>query len=160
MQIQIDSREHAKQIARIVSDFDRFGVKHFISKLYIGDYMNMDNPRVVIDRKQNCSELANNLFAQHRRFYDEVRRAKEHGIKLIILCEHGGQIHNIDDVREWNNPRLKTYPNSVTGRTLSDALFRLHISYGVDILFCDKRQTGTKIIELLGAAQIEKRDNT
>ena len=33
MQIQIDSREHAKQIARIVSDFDRFGVKHFISKL-------------------------------------------------------------------------------------------------------------------------------
>ena len=53
MTIQIDSREHPKERERIEAQFDALGVKHFSSKLYIADYMNLDNPRHVVDRKKN-----------------------------------------------------------------------------------------------------------
>ena len=57
MNIQIDSREKARAIRKIVAEFDRQGVDHFVSKLYVGDYMNYDNPRLIIDRKQDLTEL-------------------------------------------------------------------------------------------------------
>ena len=53
MVIQIDSREKARAIKKIVEEFDRKGIKHPVSKLMVGDYMNYDNPRLIIDRKQN-----------------------------------------------------------------------------------------------------------
>ena len=55
MVIQIDSREKARAIKKIVEEFDRKGIKHPVSKLMVGDYMNYDNPRLIIDRKQNLS---------------------------------------------------------------------------------------------------------
>ena len=48
MNIQIDSREKARAIRVIVEEFDRRGVHYFVSKLYVGDYMNYDNPRLII----------------------------------------------------------------------------------------------------------------
>lgn len=44
MTIQIDSREKAKAIKKIIATFDSEKVDYFISKLYVGDYMNFDNP--------------------------------------------------------------------------------------------------------------------
>ena len=40
MIIQIDSREKARAIAKIVEEFDRQGITHPVSKLMVGDYMN------------------------------------------------------------------------------------------------------------------------
>ena len=57
MIIQIDSREKARAITKIVAEFDRQNITHPVSKLMVGDYMNYDNPRLIIDRKQNLSEL-------------------------------------------------------------------------------------------------------
>ena len=110
MQIQIDSREKARAIIKILATFDKQDVKYFTSKLYIADYMSLDNPRRVIDRKQNLSELYGNLCHDHKRFIAEIIRAKEAGIELIILIEHGGTIKSLDDVKSWNNPRLKNLP--------------------------------------------------
>ena len=59
--IQIDSREKARAIKKIVEAFDQCGINHPVSKLMVGDYMNYDNPRLIIDRKQNLSELCNNV---------------------------------------------------------------------------------------------------
>ena len=53
MVIQIDSREKARAIRKIVAEFDRQGIIHPVSKLMVGDYMNYDNPRLVVDRKRN-----------------------------------------------------------------------------------------------------------
>ena len=50
--IQIDSREHQKIIDGIKKAFDAAGEKWFVSKLYVGDYMNYDNPRLVVDRNK------------------------------------------------------------------------------------------------------------
>lgn len=79
MNIQIDSREKARAIQKIVAEFDRRGVDHFVSKLYVGDYMNFDNPRLIIDRKQNLIELCSNVCQGHNRFRDEMLRPRSMG---------------------------------------------------------------------------------
>ena len=105
MQIQCDSREKKSELERITKQFDELDVKYFISKLYVADYMNLDNPRLVIDRKQDLLELCGNVCQQHERFKNELIRAIEQGIKIIILCEHGEDIKTIEDVYFWENPR-------------------------------------------------------
>ena len=42
MQIQIDTREKAKAIQKILKEFNNQGVTQISSKLYVGDYMNYD----------------------------------------------------------------------------------------------------------------------
>lgn len=105
MVIQIDSREKARAIKKIVKEFDRQGVKHPVSKLMVGDYMNYDNPRLVIDRKQNLSELCCNVCQDHDRFRRELMLAKENGIQIIFLVEHGKGIDRLEHVVFWENPR-------------------------------------------------------
>ena len=80
------------------------------------------------------------------RFWREVRRAKEQGIKLIILTEHSSKIKTIRDVAEWND-RF----SGVSGRVLMNEMFRIHVSYGVEFLFCSKKETGKKVIEILSS---------
>jgi hypothetical protein len=109
----------------------------------------MDNPHVIIDRKQSLSEICNNCVQDHKRFVDELIRAGEADIKLIILCEHGGSIKTLDDVRNWNNPRLKVSPLAVSGERLFKILLAMSKKYNVEFLFCDKRHTGSEIIRLL-----------
>ena len=145
MTIQIDSREKPHAIRRIVSYFDQNGIEHFTAKLNVGDYMNPENPRIAVDRKQNLDELCVNLTSGDRgRFFREIRRAKETGVKLIILCEHGGAVKSIRDVGNWRS-RFSPFG----GRELMDRIYKVHIRYGVEFLFCDKRRTGEEIARLL-----------
>lgn len=107
MTIQIDTRDKSKAIKQIVSTFNKENVKYFRSKLFIGDYMRMDNPFLVVDRKQNLLEVCNNVCQDHKRFIAELKRAKEYGIHIVFLVEHGENIGKLEDVREWVNPRLE-----------------------------------------------------
>lgn len=143
--ILIDTREKPRAITRIIEYFDESRIKHLSTKLLVGDYQRHDNPKVVIDRKQNLSELATNLGTDKARFMNEIRLASELGVKLYFLCEHGGQIHTIEDVKNWKNPH-----GMITGRELAERMVRVHISYNVEFLFCDKRSTGKRIAEILG----------
>lgn len=154
MVIQIDSREKPKAIKKIEDEFRYQGIKFITNKLFVGDYMNLDNPELVVDRKHDLNELVSNLGSDKARFYREAKRAAEFGIKLVVLCEHGGNIHSIEDVKNWNNPRLnpkhpKYCSSAMSGRELMERIYRIHISYGVDFLFCDKRNTGKEIIRIL-----------
>lgn len=162
MNIQIDSREKSRAITKIVATFDKANIKHYVSKLYVGDYMNLDNPRLIIDRKQNLTELCANVCQGHERFRSELLRAKENGIKLIILCEHGKGINSIDDVANWINPRgvkrvknpitgkwEERKTNAMTGQVLCKILHTLKRKYDCEFLFCDKSSTGKMIIDLL-----------
>lgn len=161
MTIQVDSREKARAITKILAEFERQQVKHYISKLYIGDYMSLDNPRVIVDRKQNLSELCGNVCQQHERFRNELIRAQENGIKLIILCENGKGIETLNDLVFWENPRSKkrvkkngvwttVETKAMKGDVLMKILTTLECKYGCKFLFCSKEQTGRKIIEILG----------
>lgn len=150
MQIQVDTREHAKEWERIRKQFDRLNVQYFRSKLYVGDYMDLDNPRLVIDRKKNLQELCGNVTQQHDRFIAELSRARDAGIKLIVLCEHGGGITCTEDIYFWSNPRLKMNPNAMKGQTLCRVLLTISKKYDVTFEYCYPTQTGRRIIELLG----------
>ena len=138
-----DSRE--KKNDHVKAYFDRHGIVYRVEKLDVGDYM-VDGGKVSVDRKQNLSELATNLMnrADKSRFWREVRRAREQGIKLIVLCEHGGKVNTIKDVARWSSPY-----SPVSGRALMEEIYRCHISYGVEFAFCSKRSTGKRIVELL-----------
>lgn len=92
MDIQIDTREKKRAIRKIVKTFDDHGVKHFSSKLLVGDYMSLDNPRLIIDRKQSLQELCGNVCQQHERFKRELLKAIDAGIQLVVLVEHGPDI--------------------------------------------------------------------
>jgi ERCC4-type nuclease len=146
----VDSREKTRAIRKIIAEFEKQKVKHYISKLYVGDYMSLDNPRLIIDRKQNLTEVCANVCQGHERFRNELIRAKEHGIKLIILVEHSNQIKSIEDVASWINPRLKASNKAMTGETLSKIMTTMERKYGCEFMFCDKLHTGKRIIEILG----------
>ncbi len=165
MQIQVDTREHVSEWERIKAQFDEIGVPYFRSKMYVGDYQSLDNARLVIDRKKDLQELCGNICQQHERFKAELLRAMERGIKIFILCEHGSDIHTIEDVYFWENPRKhnirwKTVngkrvkavhsEKAVDGKQLYKSLCTIRDRYGVDFVFCSKEETGKKIVEILG----------
>lgn len=138
-----DSRERKNE--HIKEYFKKNGIHFCVKKLDVGDYMK-EGCDVSIDRKQNLSELATNLLgrADKGRFWREVRRSREAGIRLIVLCEHGENVNSIKDVYSW-----KSEYSNATGRALMDAIYRCSVSYGVEFLFCDKRKSAEKIKELL-----------
>lgn len=148
--IQVDTREKRRAIENILKDFDKHGIAHFSSKLYVGDYVNLENSFLVVDRKQNLLEVCSNVCQQHKRFVSEIQRAKAAGIKIVFLVEHSRNIKSLEDVKGWVNPRLKTSPLAVSGERLYKILSTLENTYGVEFQFCDKRNTGKRIIEILG----------
>lgn len=153
MTVFIDSREKARAIKGIVKCFDISQVKHISTKLYVGDYQNPDKPMLIIDRKQNLNEVCNNVCQDHKRFVDELQRANDINIKMIILIEHGCGIKSLQDVNAWVNPRLKVSPLAVSGPRLFKILYAMSKKYNVEFLFCDKKNTGAEIIRLLSCTK-------
>lgn len=174
MIIQVDSREKARAIKKIEAEFDRQGIKHPISKLIVGDYVNYDNPRVIIDRKQNLAEVCSNLIQQHERFRNEALLAKDLGITLIILVEDGVKVKSLADVEHWINPRRYQYCKAhgiptrgdveaeiaeferhggtrqpTPGPQLARTMRTMSERYGIIWEFCSKSQTGKRIVEIL-----------
>ena len=148
----VDSREKPKAIKTILKQFEARGINYSISKLYIGDYMEYSNPLLVIDRKQSIQELAANCTRDHARFKAELERAKAVGAKLIILVEQNRyydrdkwiQVCNIEDLMLWSSPHT-----TIRGEKVYRVLRLWCAKYDIEIQFCDKRQTGQKILEII-----------
>lgn len=139
-----DTRERKNE--HIKAYFEKRGIEYAIRKLDVGDYQIEGNPHRSVDRKQNLSEISKNLMnaKDHSRFWKEVRRAREQKTKLYVLIEHGADIKTIDDVAKWSDKY-----SGVSGRQLANEIYRVHIAYGVEFLFCTKKETAKKIIEIL-----------
>lgn len=149
MTIQIDSREKARAIKKIIAEFDNQGITYFVSKLPCGDYCDLDNARFCIDRKQNLLEVCSNVCQQHKRFTEELKRANRLGIRLVFLIEHSPNIRSLEDVKSWINPRLKESPLAVSGERLYKVLSTMEKTYNTKFYFCSKAETGKRIIEIL-----------
>ena len=147
--VLMDTREKPKAVQTIMKQFEAAGVRVIRTKCYVGDYQLLDNPYLTVDRKQSLSELCNNVVQEHRRFRDELLRAQEVGISVVVLVEHGGGIKSLDDVPNWVNPRLKVSPLAVSGERLYKILKAMEYTYKVRFEFCDKRQTGKRILQIL-----------
>lgn len=170
MNIQVDTREHKEEWKRVQKQFDAIeGVSYFRSKLYVGDYQSLDNPRLVIDRKKDLQEICGNVRQQHERFKKELLKAMDAGIQIVILIEHGSDIQCLEDVIFFNQPettrwrwktvevdgkkkkiREKYQQKAINGNTLYRSLCTIRDRYNVRFEFCEKKDTGKEIIRILG----------
>ena len=144
MIIYADTRQKDGKHTKKHEQIEKLGYTLEHKALSIGDYMMEGRDNISIDTKQNLDEIASNVFDESGRFMREVRKAYQNKVKLIVLIEQGGKIKSIEDVPQWNSKHSK-----ITGRGLSNRLFRIHVAYGTEFLFCDKRVTGKRIVELL-----------
>lgn len=123
------------------------------SKMYVGDVALFENQLRCIDLKKDLNEVAGNVCQQHDRFQREMLRAKELGIQLVILVEHGRGVRSIEDVEGWVNPRLKKNPRATTGATLAKVMRTMQERYGVRWEFTTKAECGKRIVEILGGGE-------
>ena len=149
MTIIVDTREKPRAIVKILKEFDRQGVEVVRRKLNFADYFSPDNPRVVIDRKQNLAEVVKNLTYEKPRFLREVERCHRAGCRMIVLIEHSNRVKTLEDVIQWVNPRLKVSPLAVSGDRLYRIMKAVGIRYDIEWQFCDKLHTGQRIINIL-----------
>ena len=173
MILQVDTREHASEWNRIQKQFDKLGIQYVRSKLYVGDYMSLDNARLVIDRKKDLQELCGNVCQQHERFKKELIRAMQAGIQIIFLVEHGEDVQTLEDVYFWQNPRKHEIrwrynrqtgqkekyfvsPKAVDGKQLYKSLCTIQDRYEAQFQFCTKEQTGKKIMEILSDGETKR----
>ena len=148
MIIQVDSRE--QKYEHVTKYFDSQEIKWVRSKCVVGDYVNLENPMVVIDRKKDLQEVAGNVCQQHERFVRELELAKELGYKMIVLVEESN-ISTLIDVPSWYNWRRKKNPRAVNGKTLYRIMKTMSEKYDIQWEFTTKQQCGKRIVELLSS---------
>lgn len=148
----IDTRERPKAIRSIVKYFDSIGLTCEPTKLLFGDYMDWNRPQIVVDRKQNIAELAKNCTSEHERFRRELERAQKANSTLVILVEQNrykdrGEWIHVEDVADlmlWSSPHT-----TIRGEKIYRVLRSWMAKYPLRVEFCDKRQTGKRIYEII-----------
>lgn len=148
----IDTREKPRAIEKILAYFEQHNIKYTSSKMLFGDYMDYNRPNLVIDRKQNIAELAKNCTVEHERFRRELERARDANATLVILVEQNRYIdrgehvivRRIEDLLRWSNRHT-----IVTGEKIYRVLVSWMNKYPLRVEFCNKQQTGYKILQIL-----------
>ena len=143
--IIVDTREKGHKA--ILKYFDSVGQDYIISKLDYGDYKIFKNNDVVIDRKDNLTELAHNLCSttEHERIRKEIQRSKDDNCKGFIFLISENKIKTIEDIKNWSSPHTK-----VRGSTLLKVMATMSKKYGVKFIIVPRAKMGEKILELLG----------
>lgn len=156
MIIQCDSRE--QQNKEVIDYFERINQKYVISKLYAGDYCNLNKPTILIDLKKDIEELIGNLTKEHERFRNEIKRANEEmGCKLIVLIRQ--QFNSLEDIKSYQVRKYSKYNKNVDLRgkpmsnmnmeTLYKIMNTMQNKYNLEWQFCSREESGKKIIEIL-----------
>lgn len=148
----IDTREKPKAIEGILKTFEAEGIQYERTKLLFGDYADYNRPQIVIDRKQNIAELAKNCTVEAERFRRELERAQRANSRLVILVEQNRykdrdewkHVEDIADLMLWSNPHT-----TIRGEKVFRVLSAWTNKYNLSVVFCDKRQTGRKILEII-----------
>lgn len=148
----IDTREKPKAIEGIIHTLNENHIKHERTKLFIGDYMDWSRPHIIVDRKQSIQELAMNCTSDHARFKAELERAKSVGAELVILVEQNRykdrdkwiRVETIEDLMLWSSPHT-----TIRGEKVYRVLRAWLAKYPIRVEFCDKRNTGRRIIEII-----------
>ena len=148
----VDTREKPKAIENILATFEAEGVPVARTKLLFGDYADYNRPGIVVDRKQNIAELAKNVTVERARFIAELERARAANALLVILVEQNRykdrdkwiSVKDISDLMLWSNPHTK-----IRGEKVFRVLSELTYKYNISVIFCDKRVTGKRILEII-----------
>ena len=171
--IVMDTREHKGKKDHILSALETMGILVVRSKMYVGDWTLLHDQRVCIDTKKDMQEVYGNLIGDHERFRNECIRARDAGIRLVVLVEETG-IRDVKDVAAWVNPRAVQYQQRLDGtlnpycraakrpmpkappvssKRLAGIMQTMAENYGVTWAFCEKEKTGETICQILGVPQ-------
>ena len=145
MEILQDHREKKGQHDLVEQYLKQQGIVLRRVRLNVGDYM-FPNGKVSIDLKKDLDELASDLYRDKKEFNKKYKKCLQDGIKLIVLVEE--RVLNLNDLVKW-----KSAHSRLNGRYLLDMIHTIQVSYGVKFMFCGKKETGKKILELLGATK-------
>lgn len=121
--------------------------------MYAGDYQNVNSTKILIDKKDSLVELASNLCrtTEHARIKREIARANDIECERFIFLIADNKIANMDEVHNWEVPRKRdgTKYTMVPPSTLEKIMKTMNEKYGVEFIFCPRKNMGQKIIELL-----------
>lgn len=145
-----DTREKKNQ--HVLSYFEKSGIRYEVAKLDFGDYMDVYRPSISIDRKQNIAELAKNVTVEAQRFKREIERAQNANSTLVILVEQNRykdrdrwiHVEDISDLMLWSGKHTL-----IRGEKIFRVLYNWTRIYPLRVEFCDKRQTGKRILEII-----------
>ena len=149
--ILTDTRQQKEN--HILREFDKQGIVHIRTGLPSADYMALRYKNkmyldysVLIDTKKDLEEMSGNLCntQNHERIKREIERARELGCKDFIFLIGDNKIHHISDIQNWQSKHTK-----VRGIVLLKIMHTMRERYGVRFIFCQKKDMGKKIIELL-----------
>lgn len=158
--IQIDTREKQRAIQNILKMFDACQINYIQSKMYVGDYCLLENPLLIIDRKQNIAEIAKNATSEHGREKRELERLDKMGGQMVYLIEQKHYVdpngvhrtvNSLEDIMFWENPH-----GAVNGVQVYKILDAWQHKHNVSYRFCDKRVTGRVILEILENGLVAK----
>lgn len=156
------------KVADVISRKEKRGIP--VKKMdFIGTY------KICVDTKKDMQEILSNICGkQHARFRDECLLAQNNGIALYVLVENEENIKSIEDVVNWQNPRLTRYERvsemhrsgrwkhiklsklpPTSGVTLAKAMRTMEEKYGVEFLFCTHEDAAEQILSLLQGSQEE-----
>lgn len=146
MIILADTRQKCGQHKNIETYCKANGIDLIPKALQVGDYM-LPNGKVAVDTKASIAEMAIDAYNDKKSLNKKYRKCYEQGIKLIVLVEE--EISSLQELCKWKSEHTK-----INGRMLLDLIHTLQISYGIKFKFCNKKDTGRVLVELLKGEQI------
>lgn len=153
MRLKVDNRE--KENSHILDYFKKIGMVEIDKKTVksvigldnvyiindlcsIGDYCNLDNPNVFVERKASWDEFAGNCGRNHARFKRELERLDECGGEMIILIE------TMQRIEDWKNKRMK-----ITSDVMKKIMISWQLKHNIRFWQCTKEYAGELIYQFL-----------
>lgn len=152
MEILVDTREQPSN--RALKRYESFGCPYLRQKLNYGDYaynFTLPNgmkyhqkdisvsPDVVIERKEDLTELSGNLCQHRQRFINEMERAIYANAKIYLLVEDAN----------WENLINGKYRTKFNPKAYEASLEAFMVRYGVTPIFCKFETSGHLIKNIL-----------
>ncbi|OYP21361.1 hypothetical protein CG709_07900 [Lachnotalea glycerini] len=126
---------------------------------------------IAVDTKKDIEEVVGNICGKaHARFRDECILAQNNGIKLYVLVENLDGVTCINNLYEWNNPRLHNYnkiaymhsigkwlsrklpkAKPTSGITLAKSMGTMQHKYGVEFIPRKPHEAGKIVLAPEGA---------
>lgn len=143
-----DTRNQVGKHKNIEAYCEKTGIRIVRHMLPVGDYIISNRGGISVDTKYGVPELASCCFQEHERFRDEIERARDYGIQLVVLTEEklpGGLLEN------WRSPtdRYGRPMYRFDPAKLKKTMLTMQEKYGVKFRFCDGRSTGKVLLGYL-----------
>lgn len=150
-EVLVDTREQSTP--KSIERYESFGVSWRRQTLNYGDYtysVKLDGKDIhdqgervngicCIERKQNLDELAMCFTRERKRFEREFERASEHNARMILLVENAS----------WDMIFDGQYRSKFSRKAFIASLVAWQVRYGMTVVFCESRNSGMLIKEIL-----------